>query len=114
MPPKPKFTRKEIIPVTIDITRKEGFNSISTGVLGKKLGSSSKPIFSVFENMEDVQTAVVAYAKEIYNQYIQKGIVQADKNVRRCKCIGQLYIKFAIAEPKLFQLCTWNCFFVCY
>lgn len=54
--------------------------------------------------MEDVQTAVVAYAKETYNQYIQKGILQTDKNVPRCKCIGQQYIKFAIAEPKLFQL----------
>ena len=104
MPPKPKFTRKEIIQAAIDITRKEGFDSISARVLGKKLGSSSKPIFSVFENMEDVQTAVVAFAKEIYNQYIQKGILQADENVPRCKCIGQQYIKFAITEPKLFQL----------
>lgn len=104
MPPKPKFTRKEIIQAAIDITRKEGFNSISARVLGKKLGSSSKPIFSVFENMEDVQTAVVANAKELYNQYIQKGILQADENVPRCKCIGQQYIKFAIDEPKLFQL----------
>ncbi len=104
MPPKPKFTREEIIQAAIDITRKEGFNSISARVLGKKLGSSSKPIFSVFENMEDVQTAVVAAAKEIYNQYIQKGILQADENVPRCKCIGQQYIRFAITEPKLFQL----------
>ncbi len=45
MPPKPKFTRKEILQAAIDITRKEGFNSISARVLGKKLGSSSKPIF---------------------------------------------------------------------
>ena len=104
MPPKPKFTKNEIIQAAIDITRKEGFDSISARVLGKKLGSSSKPIFSVFENMEDVQTAVVAYAKEIYNQYIQKGMLQADDNVPRCKCIGQQYIKFAIEEPKLFQL----------
>ena len=73
MPPKPKFTRREIIQTAIDITRKEGFDSISDRVLGKKLGSSSKPIFSVFENMEEVQTSVVAAAKEIYNQYIQNG-----------------------------------------
>lgn len=104
MPPKPKFTKKEIILAAIDITRNEGFNAISARVLGKKLGSSSKPIFSVFENMEEVQTAVVEYAKETYNQYIQKGILHADSNVPRCKYIGQQYIKFAIAEPKLFQL----------
>lgn len=104
MPPKPKFTRREIIQTAIDITRKEGFDSISARVLGKKLGSSSKPIFSVFENMEEVQTSVVAAAKEIYNQYIQNGLLQADENIPRCKCIGQQYIKFAIAEPKLFQL----------
>lgn len=104
MPPKAKFTRKEIIQAAIDITRKEGFNSISARVLGKKLGSSSKPIFSVFENMEDVQAAVVVAAKEIYNRYIQKGLLQAEESVPRCKCIGQQYIKFAITEPKLFQL----------
>lgn len=104
MPPKCKFTREEIIKAAIDIVREEGAASITARALGAKLGSSSKPIFSVFENMEDVQAAVMATAKEIYNQYVQGGLLQAKENIPRCKCIGQQYVMFALDEPKLFQL----------
>lgn len=52
MPPKCKFTREEIIQAALDIARSEGAASITARLLGAKLGSSSKPIFSVFENME--------------------------------------------------------------
>ena len=52
VPPKCKFTREEIIQAALDIAKKEGIVSITARSLGAKLGSSSKPIFSVFENME--------------------------------------------------------------
>ena len=99
MPPKPKFTRREIIQTAIDITRKEGFDSISARVLGKKLGSSSKPIFSVFENMEEVVTETLKAAKNEYNQIIQIALSQQHP----FKNVGTQYILFAKKEPKLFQ-----------
>ena len=76
MPPKCKFTRKEIIQAALDIARTEGIASINARALGAKLGSSSKPIFSVFENMEEVQTEVQKAAKALYAEYVRVGLEQ--------------------------------------
>ena len=100
MPPKCKFTREEIIQSALDIARSEGTASITARALGAKLGSSSKPIFSVFENMEEVQAEVLKAAKALYAEYVQVGLRQE----LAFKGVGTQYILFAINEPKLFQL----------
>ena len=100
MPPKCKFTREEIIQSALDIARSEGAASITARSLGAKLGSSSKPIFSVFENMEEVQAEVQRAAKALYAEYVQVGLHQE----LAFKGVGTQYILFAIKEPKLFQL----------
>lgn len=100
MPPKCKFTREEIIQAALDKARTEGIASINARALGAKLGSSSKPIFSVFENMEEVQAEVQKAAKALYAEYVQVGLNQKFA----FKGVGTQYILFAINEPKLFQL----------
>ncbi len=100
MPPKCKFTREEIIYAALSITRTEGAAAVTARALGAKLGSSSKPIFSVFENMEEVQAEVLKAAKALYAGYIQVGLKQNPA----FKGVGTQYILFAINEPKLFQL----------
>ena len=100
MPPKCKFTREEIIQAALDIARNEGIDFVTARALGAKLGSSSKPIFSVFENMEAVQDEVIKAAKALYAEYVRTGLEQ----VPAFKGVGTQYILFAIKEPKLFQL----------
>lgn len=100
MPPKCKFTREEIIQAALDIARTKGVSSVTARALGNKLGSSSKPIFSLFENMEELQTEVENAARAIYTEYIQNGLNQEFA----FKGVGTQYIRFAIQEPKLFQL----------
>ena len=100
MPPKCKFTREEIIQSALEIARSEGVSAITARALGAKLGSSSKPIFSVFENMEEVQAEVQKAAKALYAEYVQIGLRQEEA----FKGVGRQYILFAIKEPKLFQL----------
>ena len=100
MPPKRKFAREEIIKTALDLTREEGINALTARALGTKLGSSPKPIFTVFENMEEVQAEVQKAAKALYAEYIQVGLHQE----LAFKGVGTQYILFAIKEPKLFQL----------
>ena len=100
MPPKCKFTREEIIQAALDIARNEGIDFVTARAVGTKLGSSSKPIFSVFENMEEVQGEVIKAAKALYAEYVRVGLEQ----VPAFKEVGTQYILFAIKEPKLFQL----------
>lgn len=100
MPPKCKFTKEEIIRAALDLTREEGIDALTARALGAKLGSSPKPIFTVFENMEAVQGEVRKAAKALYAEYIQVGLHQE----LAFKGVGTQYILFAINEPKLFQL----------
>lgn len=100
MPPRSKFTREEIIKAALEIVRTEGIDRVTSRNLGTKLNSTARPIFTVFKNMEDVLTEVKKAAKNIYNEYIREGL----KEEIQFKGVGKAYIKFAISEPKLFQL----------
>lgn len=100
MPPRAKFTREEIIEAAFQIARVEGIDKITARDLGQKLGSSARPIFTVFENMEEVRVEVIARVKDLYLQYITDGL----KQELAFKGVGMAYITFAIEEPKLFQL----------
>ena len=99
MPPKCKFTQEENIQAALDLTREEGIGALTARALGTKLGSSPKPIFTVFENMEEVQAEVQKAAKALYAEYIRVGLRQKPA----FKGVGMQYVLFAIREPKLFQ-----------
>jgi len=104
MPPKAKFKREEIIEAAFWIARSDGFDKITARELGKRLGSSARPIFTVFESMEEVRAEVIARAKELYRQYVVGGLQKANA----FEGVGVAYITFAIEEPKLFALLFMN------
>lgn len=100
MPPKAKFTRDKIIQTALNIVQENGIESLSARALGAKLDSSARPIFTVFQNMEEVQQAVLSAARSKYNEYARKGLSQNPA----FKGVGEQYIQFSKDEPKLFHL----------
>lgn len=100
MPPKAKFSREEIVEAALGIVREEGFQSLTARALGARLGSSARPIFTVFRSMEEVQQAVIGAAKALYGEYVGRGLAEE----MPFKGVGTQYILFAVKEPKLFQL----------
>lgn len=100
MPPKAKFTRDEILDMALHITREQGIDAVTARELGNRLGSSARPIFTVFENMDEVKELVILRAKELYRQYVEEGL----KKQLAFKGVGIAYIQFAMEQPKLFQL----------
>lgn len=100
MPPKAKFSREEIVEAALEIVRAEGFDALTSRTLGARLGSSARPVFTVFQSMEEVQQAVTDAAKMLYREYVQKGLLENPA----FKGVGTQYILFSINEPKLFQL----------
>ena len=100
MPPKAKFTREEIIQVALDITRVEGIEAVTAREIGRRLNSSARPIFTVFENMEEVQKEVIFKAIRLLRSYFQTSKVY----IPEFKRFGMMMIQFAKEEPKLFQL----------
>lgn len=100
MPPKAKFSREEIIEAALEIVKEYGADTLTARALAEKLGSSARPIFTVFQSMEEVQEAVLASAKTLYKQYVERGLQENPA----FKGVGTQYILFAVNEPKLFQL----------
>ena len=104
MQPKAKFTKEEIIEAALDIVREEGFEALTARALGTKLGSSARPIFTVFQSMDEVQQEVMKAARALYDSYIAQALSGERAYEHAFKSVGTQYILFACREPKLFQL----------
>lgn len=102
MPPKAKFTKEEIVNAAFEIVRKNGLSCLTARTLGSTLGSSARPIFTVFSGMDDVIAEVKACARKEYDKYISVAFDQKDD--KPFKMIGYMFIKFAQNEPYLFRL----------
>lgn len=100
MPPTAKFTKQQITEAGLNMIRENGLDSLTARELGKRLGSSACPIFTVFKSMEEVQQSVTEAAKARYKAYVEQGL----KETPAFKGVGIQYILFAIREPNLFQL----------
>ena len=100
MPPKVKFTREKIVAAATEVVRAAGMPALTARALGNKLNCSVAPIFSEFENMDDLRCEVVKQAKAIYDGYINEGL----KHKFPFKGAGLKYIEFAKNEPNLFKI----------
>jgi AcrR family transcriptional regulator len=100
MPPLPKFTKNEIAQAGLNIIRKKGPEALTAKELGKELGSSARPIFTTFLNMEEVWDETIKAARTLYNQYVAKGFQEG----RRFFGIGMQLFHFAKEESRLFSL----------
>lgn len=100
MPPKPKFTREEIIDAALKIAADKGMKALTSRELGAALGSSARPIFTVFKNMDEVLSEVRKAAFERFNDYAKK----AENFTPAFKQVGVQMILFAIEQPKLYRI----------
>lgn len=71
MPPKAKFSKEEITEAAVNIVKSEGLQALTARALGAKLGTSSSPIFTVFQNMDEVQQEVLKSANQLYQNYLE-------------------------------------------
>lgn len=100
MPPKAKFSKEEVISAALDLVKAEGLEKLTARSLAQKLGSSPRPIFTVFDSMDEVIEEVKSAARKLYESYEDEGM--SGDNVFKGSGLG--YVKFAANEPKLFQM----------
>ncbi len=102
MPPKFKFTKEQVISAALDITREQGAQALTARSLAARLGSSPKPIFGLFDNMNEVEREVIAAAKVLYQSYLEREM--SSGKYPPYKASGMGYIRFAKQEKELFKL----------
>lgn len=102
MPPRVKFSREEIIAAALDIVRRGGMAALTARSLAAELGSSAKPVFGLFENMQEVQDEVVRAANAEYQSFLRAEMMRGA--YQPYKASGMAYIAFARQEKELFKL----------
>ena len=102
MPPKPKFTKEEIVSAALEIVSKKGVEALTAKELGDALGTSARPIFTVFSSMKEVQDEVRAAAMRRFESFAEQNPDNADMPL--FKQVGMKMVLFGAKEPKLYQL----------
>ena len=100
MPPKPKFSREEIVRAALKIVSEKGVEALTAKELGQALGSSARPIFTVFKNMKEVQDQVRAAAMRRFETFP----VRQAPDMPLFKQVGMKTVLFGAREPKLYPL----------
>lgn len=101
MPPSPKYTKEQIIKAALEVVSEKGVEALTAKELSYALKTSTTPIFTVFNSMQEVQDAVKSAAMERFESYAHK---KASIGTPMFKQIGMQMIAFAKEEPQLYQL----------
>ena len=100
MPPKPKFTKEEVIATSIALIAEKGTESFSAREIAEKLGTSVSPIFTAFGNMDSLESEVREAIMCRFNACLKK----ASEQKNGFKEMGICMIRFAKEEPELFKV----------
>lgn len=102
MPPKAKITKEMILNTVMEITRETGFETVNARSIAGKLECSTRPIFTCYENMDELKKEFLDYAYESFKQYVADYCSSA--NVPPALIHPLSYIEFAREETHLFKL----------
>jgi len=72
MAPKNSTTREEIIETAFAIVQQEGMASLTARNVAQKLGLSTRPVYSHFASMKDLQQEAMRKARELMLAYVSK------------------------------------------
>lgn len=100
MPPKPKFTREQIVENALNIVERDGIKALTARELGKEMGSSPRPIFTVFKSMDELCTEVFSAARNRFEKFV---LSKHDPGPF-FRNVGMRMVAFAAESPRLYQL----------
>lgn len=102
MPPKSRISKKMILNTVLNITREVGFEIVNARNIASKLQCSTRPIFTCYENMDELKNEFLLFAYEYYNQYVIN--YHNSVNISSYLILPLSYIEFAQEETNLFKL----------
>lgn len=100
MPPKPKYTKDQIVAAALGVVSQKGIDVLTAKELGRALHTSATPIFTVFNSMQEVQEEVKLAAMARFEDYAHR----AGEEMPLFKQVGMQMILFAREEPQLYRL----------
>ncbi|MBQ4362059.1 MAG: TetR/AcrR family transcriptional regulator, partial [Lachnospiraceae bacterium] len=95
-----KFQKSEIIKAALAVARTGGIDAVTAREVAKKLGVSTRPIFTYYDTMDQLKRDVFEEAKEHYRAYIERGLAEEVP----FHGVWKQYLHFAMEEPELYKL----------
>ena len=109
MPPRPKFTKEQVLEAALRIVDSEGESALTARRLGQELGSSPRPIFTLFEGMQDLKKQLHhGPAMQAFDSYCDSFLAgesahEAEALNAPFKKLGYALVSFATEKPRLFS-----------
>lgn len=100
MPPKPKFTKEQVAETALEIIKEEGVSALTARELGKRLGTSASPIFTIFRNMDEVKWAARELGLREFEEYVSDFVAYTPAFKR----LGMLMVSYGIHQPEVYKL----------
>lgn len=101
MPPKAKITKVKILNTVLEITRETGFETVNARSIANKLQCSTRPIFTCYENMDELKKDFLNFAYNYYEQYVTS--YRDSEKINSYLVYPLSYIEFAQKETCLFK-----------
>lgn len=92
------LTKENIILSAVKLINKEGWDSLNARGLAKEIGISTKPLYRIYQNMDEIKKDVLAEIYKQYDEYISSRI--DSKKALLTLCIA--YVEFASEYSNLF------------
>lgn len=99
MPPKPIIDTNDVLVAALSIVRENGIENINARSVAKTLNCSTKPLFRLYKNMDELKQDLFAQMNKYCSDYLQ------DYSGFNQDYIGVAlrYIEFAKTEPNIFK-----------
>lgn len=99
MPKKPKFTKEEVIKAGYQIIKEQGKDNLTARFLAASLNCAISPIFTLFENMEELKNEIFLYTKDEFINLMK----ESASYFPMFKQFGLLFISYCMDNPNLFM-----------
>ena len=104
MPPKPIISKQDIINAAIQLVRENGINCINARSLANTLNCSTKPLFRIYKNMDELKGDIIAEMDAYYNSFMNSRMTEENRLLSQ----SIAYIEFARNEKMIFTTLFMN------
>lgn len=100
MPPKPKYKKEEIVAAAYQLLRARGIEGVVAREVGKCLGTTTAPIFTYFNGMDELKAEVYHMASRECYEFLKESV----NYFPAFKEFGMRWIRFAKENPRVYEL----------
>ena len=98
MPATIELSKEHIVKVAVKMVNETGWDSINARSLAKKLGVSTKPLYRIYNNMDEIKDDIYKEISRQYDEFITSRV--DNKKALITLCIA--YVEFAQEYKNLF------------